>query len=615
MKVSGGSGLKSIGALILAGIMLGWLPRVSHGESKCIVAKADLPVTIAPGNRAMLATTINGRDARFILDSGAFFSMMSLASAAQYHLPLRWAPQGFYVIGVGGNADVQIGIVKELMIGRSKFQNVEFLIGGSDIAENAVGLIGQNLLANWDVEYDMGQSKIALLRTEGCGRTWIAYWAPAGQGSELAIDTAENSQYHTIGSVLINGKEIKFTFDTGAPTSMLFRRGADKLGIKLDGPDVTDAGYTGGLGASHVKEYIVTLNSFKISDQELIKNPRIRVLDGNMGPNVYSKYTTDMLLGADFMLAHRILVSNSQHKMYVTYNGGSVFNVKRPLPDSTESPQDAQSVGDGATAAPTSESLSAMDFSRRGNASAARRDFDSAIADLSKACTLAPEDPEYFYQRALIYWQAGKGEKALQDLDQVLNLKSDFLPAFTPRARLYLAREQPEQALADLDAADRLAPKEAALRFELAKIYGEMRRYPAAIGQLDLWLKSHDSDSQTGPALGDRCRYKVYLDRDVASAVDDCGRVLRLEDKKEPGYVTALAFRGLAYVRLGKLDRAIDDCTAAVKLNPKQAAAYYCRGLAEARTNKKSQSDADFAEARTIAPKIDEFYEGLNLKP
>jgi len=610
--------VKTIGVYVLSCSMFGiCLPAASFGESKCTLAKADLPITIAPGNRALLTTKINGEDARFILDSGAFFSMMSMASATQYHLPLRWAPMGFTITGIGGDSKVQIGVIKDFRIGTAKFHNVEFFIGGSDIQSNSVGLIGQNLLASWDVEYDMGHGKISLLHPEGCRNSWIAYWAPVGQGSELDIEPARDNRYQTTSTVKINGRDIKFTFDTGAPTSVLFRRGADKLGIKLDGPGVTDAGYGSGLGANRVKQYIVTLSSFKVSDIEEIKNARIRVMDGNVGPNVNSRYESDMLLGADFILSHHILVSNSQRKMYVTYNGGSVFNVTGPPPSNATADTQAAKpdATDGASVSTLPESLSASDLSRRGNASAARRNYDSAFADLTKACTLEPDNPEYFYQRALIYYQAGKADEALSDFDQVLKLKADFLPAFGPRARLRLAKHQPDDALADLDAADRLAPKEAELRFELSQLYAEMRRYPAAISQLDLWLKSHDADSRTGTALGDRCRFKVYLNQDVAAALDDCSHAMRLEDKKEPRYVTALAFRGLAYVRLGKLDRAVEDFDAAIKLNPKAAAAYYGRGLVEARHNKSEQSNADFAEARKIAPKIEELYEPLGLKP
>ena len=600
------------------------LPSVSLADSTCKVTVAELPITIAPGNRALLSTKINGEDAHFILDSGAFFSMMPMAVATQYHLPLRRGPTGFTVTGIGGDAKVQIGVVKDFQIGKSSFRNVEFFIGGSDIQSNSVGLIGQNLLANWDVEYDMGRGRIALLRPDDCRKAWIAYWAQPGEGSELDIEPAKNNRFHTLGRVQINGKDVQFTFDTGAPTSVLFRRGADKLGIKLAGPGVVDAGYSSGIGMNRVKQYIVTLGSFKVSDVEEIKNARIRVIDGDMGHNVNTRYDSDMLLGADFILSHRILVSNTQHKMYITYNGGAVFNVTNPktaadakaVSDATSDSQDPKLADtDAASASAEPESLSALDFSRRGNASAARRDFDSGIADLTKACALEPNNPEYFYQRALIYWQAGKGDEAVKDFDQVLKLKADFLPAFAPRARLRLAKHQTEDALADLDTADRLAPKEAELRFELSQIYAEMRHYPAAISQLDLWLKSHDSDSRTGSGFSDRCRYKVYLNLDVPSALDDCSRAMHLEDKKEPRYATAMAFRGLAYVRLGKPDRAVEDFDAAIKLNPKVVAAYYGRGIVEARRNKQEQANADFAEARKLAPKIEEFYEPLGLKP
>ena len=38
-----------------------------------------------------------------------------------------------------------------------------------------------------------------------------------------------------------------------------------------------------------------------------------------------------MLLGADFLLAHRVLVAHSQRKIYFTYAGGPIFQLSRPL--------------------------------------------------------------------------------------------------------------------------------------------------------------------------------------------------------------------------------------------------------------------------------------------
>lgn len=40
------------------------------------------------------------------------------------------------------------------------------------------------------------------------------------------------------------------------------------------------------------------------------------------------EFLPDMLLGADFLRSHRVLVSHSQRKMYFSYEGGPVFQPK-----------------------------------------------------------------------------------------------------------------------------------------------------------------------------------------------------------------------------------------------------------------------------------------------
>jgi hypothetical protein len=47
-----------------------------------------------------------------------------------------------------------------------------------------------------------------------------------------------------------------------------------------------------------------------------------------------------MLLGTDFLRAHRVLVARSQRKMYFTYAGGTVFPSKPSKGCSQSSPGD-----------------------------------------------------------------------------------------------------------------------------------------------------------------------------------------------------------------------------------------------------------------------------------
>ena len=58
----------------------------------------------------------------------------------------------------------------------------------------------------------------------------------------------------------------------------------------------------------------------------------------------------------------------------------------------------------------------------------------------------------------------------------------------------------------------------------------------------------------------------------------------------------------MAYLRLGKLERAIDDCNAALRLNGKLADAYFVRGQAEKQSGDAAKAAADFSEALENSP-------------
>ena len=65
---------------------------------------AQLPVTMS-NLKPIVTAQINGVDARFVADSGAFFRMITQAGAAQYNLKLGAAPFGLYIRGIGGTVE------------------------------------------------------------------------------------------------------------------------------------------------------------------------------------------------------------------------------------------------------------------------------------------------------------------------------------------------------------------------------------------------------------------------------------------------------------------------------------------------------------------------------
>ena len=127
---------------------------------------AELPVTMT-GTRPMISAKINGEDARFMIDSGAFFSLISTPAAAQYKLDTQPAPFNMILEGIGGSSRAQVTTVKVFTLAGVPIKKVQFLVGGSSLGDGAIGLLGQNVLRLADVEYDLANGSIRLMKPEG----------------------------------------------------------------------------------------------------------------------------------------------------------------------------------------------------------------------------------------------------------------------------------------------------------------------------------------------------------------------------------------------------------------------------------------------------------------
>ena len=623
-----------------------------------------IPVTMN-GLKPVAEAQVNGHDIQLVVDSGAFFSMLTPSAAEEFKLPLRWAPIGLTVNGLGGAmVTPQVTTVTVTLAGVALPHKWDFIVGGNEVGGGARGLLGQNILRAADIEYDLANGVVRLIRPEGsCKKMRPTYWAKEDQAySVMDINSATPGQPHTTGTGFLNGAKISVMFDTGASTSMLSLRAAERAGIKPDSPGVRPGGTSFGVGQGYVKTWIAPFQSFKIGDEE-IRNTHLRMGDIQLT-------IADMMIGADFFLSHRVYVATGEHKLYFTYNGGPVFNLTTALADAnagahpkpgTEGPpappqnppgtsdtNTAPTAGDGQSPAdqenndpgaageasagqdlpggeplgadasagqeraiPGGQPTTAEEFFRRGSAYTSRHDYTHALADLHRACELDPSEAKYFFARAQAYWLNRQHDLSDADIDTTLKLKPDQVNALLWRAQRKLSKKDEAGALADLDAVDKAAAPQADIRMALGRLYQADGQLPAAIKQYGLWIDSHNEDIALAAAYTLRCWARALSGQDLDQALSDCNRSLhRASDN--PG---TLASRGLVYLRLGKFDRAISDYSAALKQRPKNAWALYGRGLAESQEKKTAAADADFGAAKALAPHIAEQFTKRGIAP
>ncbi|MBS0366385.1 MAG: retroviral-like aspartic protease family protein [Proteobacteria bacterium] len=310
---------RHIRRVLLCWIALALSPTNAATAGCQLVKLLEMPVTME-GLRPTVRGSINGGDALFLADSGAFFSSLTSAAAAQYKLHVESLPPGFYVEGVGGAASAGLARVHALGFAGLSVANIPFLVLDNDIGSGVAGLLGQNVFRISDVEYDLANGAIRLMRPHDCGKSVLAYWASAGQAySVMNIESPSERDPRTNGTAFVNGQRVRVTFDTGAATSVLTLAAAKRAGVTPGSAGTMPAGHESGIGRHSGQTWVAPFASFKIGDEE-IRHTRLRIGELNL-PGA------DMLLGADFFLSHRIFVANSQGKLYFTYNGGPVFNL------------------------------------------------------------------------------------------------------------------------------------------------------------------------------------------------------------------------------------------------------------------------------------------------
>jgi tetratricopeptide (TPR) repeat protein/predicted aspartyl protease len=565
------------------------------------------------GMQPLVHAQINGKDALFIADSGAFISTVIPDAVSEFGMSLDRTYQNISVVGAGGAETAQVARAKTFTLLGRTFSNVDFVIAGRFFGPDVAGLLGQNVFRTADVEYDLANGVIHLAQPHDCKNTPLAYWAAAEhkEFSVLALDFASAHEPHTTGVAYLNGEKIRVMFDTGASVSMLTLAAAKRAGITPGSPGVTDAGVTFGVGHRVVQTWIATFSSFKIGDEE-VQHARLRFGDVELSGK-------DMQIGADFFLSHRVYVASSQGKLDFTYNGGPVFDLRAaPKTESAAaaaSGETAATPGPATAAAPAGADspADAASFARRAMASATRHDYASALVDLTRACELAPNESNYYYERGRVYLESHQADLALADQNQAIKLKPDNGDALLARAWLNAQRRSaPDVIAADLEAADRAVPKDADSRMQIGSLYEYIEQPAAAVVQYSKWIDSHPGNGLLMPgALNARCWARALTGQALEQALSDCNAALHAR----PDTASFLDSRGLVYLRQGRYDKAIADYDAALHRQPKLPWSLYGLGLAKMHTGKTGEGQADVAAAKALEPNVGELAARYGITP
>jgi tetratricopeptide (TPR) repeat protein len=287
-------------------------------------------------------------------------------------------------------------------------------------------------------------------------------------------------------------------------------------------------------------------------------------------------------------------------------------------------------------------------YNQRGQTYGMMGDYDRALADLNEAVRLEPKFAAAFFNRGQTYRAKGEYQRAIDDFSTAIRLNPKYAAAYRMRGSANHSLKKYSTAIDDFSKAIELAPGYAAALNARGMSYMATQDYTRAVDDFDEAIRLSPgyaeavdnldvivgvqtcAGSSASPenraaacmavignsSLPANVRATAYLGhaaafaftssgsrQDADRALNDVTEALRLQ----PGNAPAYEMRAAIYVRRGDSEHALKDANNAVDLAP-TSSAYAFRSLVYAGKGEKDLALADLDAAIQRAPRVAYLY-------
>ncbi len=319
----------TIAAAVLA-FMANGAAAQTEAPPKCIMqniaslALRDDGLTISADGK------VNSDAVSMLIDSGAPNTMVTKAESVKLGL----SPTAATAKGKKEAPDDRLALAT-FAVGSIEMHNVHILAAQklSDYP-NFGALVGADLLMQHDMELSLGTHQLKFFNPVDCSNSHIAYWDKSAV--KLPLTTLSPVDHRPIVTVDVDGQSLRAMIDTGAPVSVMSLAAAARAGVTPKSAGVMPM--KGSAAGGHATTWVAPFRKFSIGDEE-IKNLKMPILDLKGVVSVApGTVMPDMILGDDFLRAHHVLFATSQQSFYLSYLGGSVFNMDNTAHEASAAP-------------------------------------------------------------------------------------------------------------------------------------------------------------------------------------------------------------------------------------------------------------------------------------
>jgi len=199
---------------------------------------------------------------------------------------------------------------------------------------------------------------------------------------------------------------------------------------------------------------------------------------------------------------------------------------------------------------------------------------DEALADYDKSIELDPDNPLRYQLRANFYEELGEENKALIDYSKAIDLDKENPERWADRAEFHYYAGHDQDAIQDYKKVLELDSTNIDAINTIGLIYQEQ-------GKIDLAIETYERGialEKTDPIAASYCyrnRGIIYIDQEkYQKAIDDFTKTIELDPNTPSRYID----RANCYRDMNENEKALEDYDMAIQVDPKDAENWYWRG-------------------------------------
>jgi predicted aspartyl protease len=303
----------------------GILAATAANAQTCGLTKvASYDMHFTDSGHVAVEITIGGQDKLLAVDTGAWFSYLTAEEVDAMKLPRRSMSGQFVAYDAYGRRTSEVATAPSIMLGPLEVDGVDFVVPprGTSYGTKVSGLLGANVLKNFDLDFDFAAKKFNLFSQDHCPGQ-VVYWSAGGA---TKIPFKFNGSAITL-PVQLDGHEFDAMLDSGAFASTISQPMANQIfNLSPESAGVDKTVRTGSNGSSW-NDYTHTFNSLSFGGV-IIPYPVLHLIPDKMGAaasadtareiNVMPLHLPDVLLGLAELRHLHLYISYKEKLLYVT---------------------------------------------------------------------------------------------------------------------------------------------------------------------------------------------------------------------------------------------------------------------------------------------------------